>query len=725
MLLASASVYSPASFIYSPYDLTALRAFISGPGTYNNYGTITVTKGGDLNQPEESSLICYYTQSSNETPVFPLHWSCFEILARALTGSQDVSKIDKDALYSIMAELTSEFGSHLNLRYGNIHRIYQFWECVPGEEFSVTNPLHIPGFCEFLSTSIASINFDIPSASLDSEKDVVHDPFNKLPYDLLYTLFPYLGGDSTLALIKASWHVHCSTRDNAFWKQLIRWEILPWFWELREILAEERSSDFDYKGLYLWLDKMTTPEFGMEGPFMGIANRRRIWDVCQQLANIYFERERYEPISETDEYAEMILEHSMSLHMPMILYPQPKNSVSNVSKQWIRSFYEVDTRASTFETFWNAEGTLVGLAVAFGTDPRVFGRADTDAVGDEQISKQVTRIPATDWISGLILHIPEMNMLDKHAHTAVKGVTVVCRSGKNDMLGDTGSHNSQRPLIVSLDRYLVGVVGQIGGNGLISRLGLLECVRPPNDDFSLCNTNPVSARQTDRPELSIPRRLLWHCSGAFPPIPGLDNRSRGPIWSYSYIHMLPLPPPTFSSGAPADLIPHQLLLWVKNAREESQLKRISAYVVVGGMVTGFSEGKSFTRPIHDVLGFRSEYVRGYGELPRAVGGPPTKQDLRQEFREWDEKNMLHFEIDGPGGEVVTEVEIATAEEPKAIKIRTNCGREAYFGEMKRNEWNVQRAPEGEHIVGLAVTFATKSGFSHDTKEYVSSSFSIP
>ncbi|OCL02984.1 hypothetical protein AOQ84DRAFT_326619 [Glonium stellatum] len=694
------------------------KAFISGPGRYDDYGSIHVSEGDDPNQPDEDSLTCYHSFDPNETQVFPFHWCCFKILARALTGSPDTSKIDKDTLYNVMAELSPDYGSSLQLEYGNINGREQFWESIAGEEFCVTHPLELPGFGDFLRTAVSSDDFKMPLANLDLERRTVQDPLSKLPYDLLYIIFPYLGSNEILALIEASRHVYSCTRDNRFWKQLIRWETLPWFWELRELLTEERSPDFNYKGLYLWLDKMTTPELGMKGRFLGIANRRRIWSVCQQLAGVYFKRVRREPISETDEYAKAILVHSVSAQMPMVLHPQLKEGVSTVAKQWIRSWNEIDSEPSIFETFWNNENALVGLSVTFESDTRVFGRSDIDAIGGEIIRKQGVRIPADDWITSLVLHIPEMNLL-KTASTFVKGVTLVFKSGKNNGLGDTRSGHSQRPLIVSPGQFIVGVIGQLAGNGLISRLGLLECLRPPNDDFSLYDANLASAPQAERPEVPISRRLLWHSSACSLPTHGASDSRSAPIWLHPNIHIIPPHPLGYSQrDVPGELLPHQVLLWAKEPMELRKLIRISSYVPIGGKASGWPGGVHREWPIHDVLAIRCEFLREYWEPKRAIGNIPGIEDscCVADSSKWNDENVLSFEIDGPGGEIVTQLEISRGEDPKAIKLRTNRGRVTYFGELDRNDWDVQRAPEGEYIVGLSMTFGETSGYSDGAGE---------
>jgi hypothetical protein len=76
----------------------------------------------------------YVPDGARHPPVFPFHWCCLEILARVLTGSPDVRRIDKDALYSVMSELVGWNKNRLDLDYGSISGCQEEWVCVPGEE---------------------------------------------------------------------------------------------------------------------------------------------------------------------------------------------------------------------------------------------------------------------------------------------------------------------------------------------------------------------------------------------------------------------------------------------------------------------------------------------------------------------------------------------------------------------------------------------------------------
>jgi hypothetical protein len=81
----------------------------------------------------------------------------------------------------------------------------------------------------------------------------------------------------------------------------------------------------------------------------------------------------------------------------------------------------------------------------------------------------------------------------------------------------------------------------------------------------------------------------------------------------------------------------------------------------------------------------------------------------------EKENLVHFDIDGPGGEIITE--ILVGEETKAIKLRTNRGRESYFGEIEGGTWNVVRPGNRKVFVGMVVCFGTRSGWDCETEEY--------
>jgi hypothetical protein len=85
--------------------------------------------------------ISYHAYNSNEILVFPFHETCFKVLCRSFFGHENVTKIDKDILYSVLSQLNDEdYSRYLDVDYGEIEGMEQTWDCISGEEVrSYTN----------------------------------------------------------------------------------------------------------------------------------------------------------------------------------------------------------------------------------------------------------------------------------------------------------------------------------------------------------------------------------------------------------------------------------------------------------------------------------------------------------------------------------------------------------------------------------------------------------
>jgi hypothetical protein len=352
--------------------------------------------GKDPRDTRSSTHPVYHAyKPDEEIPAFPIHEACFKLLTRCL-ATDDRKNVDKDVLYAVMLQNVTEMAHHLGLDYGPIQGAEQTWECHTGEEWSATDPKSRPGIEEVVKSMLPAELFDhASSSSLDLKHKVVHDPLTMLPYDVLHSIFAHLSIEDTLSLMRASWHVHDSTRDPAFWRQMIRVHIVSFFWELDGLLKTTVLPDtFDWRGAFQWLNKITKPTFAMEGPLAGIANRRRIWNVCLQLAPLYHEKlnaETYEEPSGSE--TTTILSEAKSFHTPVTMYPQPSaHEVHPMTAQFIRSWSEIGYRACEFDTYWSDPyGGLTGISVTFGSVERVFGST-------AGVKGQSMHIGAGDWI---------------------------------------------------------------------------------------------------------------------------------------------------------------------------------------------------------------------------------------------------------------------------------------------------------------------------------------
>lgn len=215
------------------------------------------------------------------------------LLVRVLTGTSDLSRVNKDIVYSTFQELY--WDRRLKVDYGEPEASKdpedQFWYCVEGEEVLVSNPSPTSYLEDFTKATIASYDFKLPSHFHDITTKVTSDPFEKLHYDLIYRICITMPSRSVFDLSMASKQVFTLLNMNTdFWKKYIKYK-MPWFFELQNLLDDtEITEEKDLMGLFRWANRVTEPKEFMEAAFMPIANRRRIWGVCEQIADTYFKK---------------------------------------------------------------------------------------------------------------------------------------------------------------------------------------------------------------------------------------------------------------------------------------------------------------------------------------------------------------------------------------------------------------------------------------------------
>ncbi|KAI9369861.1 hypothetical protein BJX61DRAFT_124657 [Aspergillus egyptiacus] len=267
------------------------KAFISGPGYYADAGELAVKMG----QAAKRTYFGCYGFGTDETPgpVLPFHWCCFEILLRALTGTTDPRNVNLDALYSAMMSLCNGSGSALRLPYGDdVARAQgQYWQSLSGAEYSVRHPINTPDLEGYLRGQIQTHEkLRSQPAELDLGQRQPQNPFGKLPAEIIYQICSLLPGDSLESLTQASLFVHLLTRDDYFWRRFIQTD-MPWLWESQTLRrGKDLPTEINYQLLYQLLKRRTTPKYGMEDTtLMSLANRRRIWNACEELSQKYSE----------------------------------------------------------------------------------------------------------------------------------------------------------------------------------------------------------------------------------------------------------------------------------------------------------------------------------------------------------------------------------------------------------------------------------------------------
>lgn len=353
--------------------------------------------------------------------VFPFHWPCYSLLARVLTGAFTPGRIDKNLLYSTFLELGTR-SYRLDIDYGKPDPpTEEYWDCIEGQELLVSNPASTPYLDHFMKATIASDDFKLPSFFDDITAKVILDPFKKLPYDIIYKICLFLPSGSILHLCMASKQIFTILNTNSdFWRKCIKHK-MPWFFELQKILDDpEITKEKDLMGLFRWINRETTPRMFMSGHFMSIANRQRIWNVCQIIARPYLVKLREGNSCDPDHIERTMLSDVTCAFMPVVSCPLPREK-DLTSVFWVQSWDEIYKNEKELETFWNDdEGSLVGISLATNGQRRLFGRDDTT----NMVSTINIKMKKEEWIKGFILHIPAIDLCD--------AATPSCEGGPRD-----------------------------------------------------------------------------------------------------------------------------------------------------------------------------------------------------------------------------------------------------------------------------------------------------
>ncbi|KAJ5610112.1 hypothetical protein N7510_006831 [Penicillium lagena] len=247
------------------------KAFLSGIGTSEDYGGLRVDAGDDPNYPDDDFFSAYCI--TGESPVYPFHPKCLDLFRllvahKSGSGATPVSvdgswiplslDLDKDTLFAILHE-RGKFSSRLDIDYGDPEPPdEQFWESKPGEELFIADPTRDD---ELVKSMILTRVF------------FPYKPIERFPH-----VHRALDGSSSL------------------WLRYIG-KAMPWFFELHDFLGNLTDSNDDGHGttssnadalrdkslrrFFVWADRITTPRVGKKGPFIGVANRRRIWAVIE------------------------------------------------------------------------------------------------------------------------------------------------------------------------------------------------------------------------------------------------------------------------------------------------------------------------------------------------------------------------------------------------------------------------------------------------------------
>ncbi|KAK5661827.1 hypothetical protein OQA88_9930 [Cercophora sp. LCS_1] len=350
------------------------------------------------------------------------HKACCEILAFVMYGSPSATgKIDQMICYRTVEALITPGVVGPRLDYG-VFTTYlnnEFWPHA-GEEFLVVDPSFRSSqpLKDLIRSRLQVGTFYLRPASADADgprkrlrRDTVDagsDPFHRLPYDILHAITSRLDYACVYSLMIASRAVNAQlSRSSSFWRQwLLR--TMPWLVEARELFSEEPQllENKDFKRLYLWLEKETKIRRFADGPFLPAVNRKRVWQVCEQLAGEWLDQGVTGPRFNLQQ----ILTHSVTIgpganEKPV--YPDPgyeiieKREDVQHSNGWLKSWSDIDNLEKKILTCWSDDMRLAGVTMV------VHGKRRGEWQPDKYDYKRRDDfvVAPGDWVIGLVVHM--------------------------------------------------------------------------------------------------------------------------------------------------------------------------------------------------------------------------------------------------------------------------------------------------------------------------------
>ncbi|OQD69630.1 hypothetical protein PENPOL_c002G05264 [Penicillium polonicum] len=152
----------------------------------------------------------------------------------------------------------------------------------------VVNPVQIPQ----LEAELDVITKSLDKKAAPNRHPQSGDIFNNLPVELRHEIFKLLPAGSILALKAASLAMHSAILPSDLWKRMLKSEI-PWLWEVHDIdVFQSREVEDNTSKLLLDIQKKSQYTSENDDYNFGLANRRRIWGVCEQIRTRYLEKVR-------------------------------------------------------------------------------------------------------------------------------------------------------------------------------------------------------------------------------------------------------------------------------------------------------------------------------------------------------------------------------------------------------------------------------------------------
>ncbi|KAM5361416.1 hypothetical protein ACJZ2D_013106 [Fusarium nematophilum] len=260
------------------------KSFFTGEFVTGYYSRAFLTFKGlpEHIQEIEEELHTYEALVGGQS-VFPFHKDCYNhLLARCITRHTK-RPIDEEVLYATFVGLRGGMWS-LDIEYGDpMPRECNQWLSHRGGELLVMNPTDTVDISMYLRSGNM-----IPSESgRNKSMKVIDDPFGKLPDEIRQSIFLQLSARDISTLKIASYPMYSAAPSSVVWKRLFSKE-MPWVWELEGIPPVDLRA-FDLVQTFRELDKQCRYDDDSGEYSPRLANRKRVWGVCEYLTERYVE----------------------------------------------------------------------------------------------------------------------------------------------------------------------------------------------------------------------------------------------------------------------------------------------------------------------------------------------------------------------------------------------------------------------------------------------------
>ncbi|KAI6816388.1 hypothetical protein KC340_g15002 [Hortaea werneckii] len=477
------------------------QCYLSGPATHGLYGDATIELGDHPNaQGRGGSVLgdvtCYEGEDIGDADGdLPIHESCLTVLCEAFAQAQDIEQhwtvdcsnvavpFDLDTLFTALASLREPCQSFLNLTHE--------WE--PDQYFDLDWDRMLY-YIDPLESDDQDVQADAGHVIMSEPglayEEVVQnrlqqgDWFQNLPEELTVAIADFLPEKDLVSMMLASRAAYGATRSQSFWKRRLQRDA-PWYWEAFSTSSPSVISSYEEVYQKVMMQARRPLELAKRNQHVsGLANRRRVWDVSQQVLKMYAEICPLDPNTAAESSSEF-QEEARSHYFARVA--DQKESGHDASVQFFFQIAAEMYLEKSLRFFWTNKA-LGGITVK--VDDRVLNFGNCSII---EGAFSLLELSADDWLEKIILNISidSHSWQDTRYNTTktthdhfVSGITCYTLSGKEYHFGE--SSGCKRLLEPRPGHGIVGMRTD-WAEGRITRIGIFEhaagltTFRQPND----------------------------------------------------------------------------------------------------------------------------------------------------------------------------------------------------------------------------------------------------